>query len=428
MDTIYALASGSLPCGVAIIRLSGPDSFKVAQSLTGALPKIRSTGLRTIRNRNDEPIDQGVIICFAAPHSFTGEDVVEFQLHGSVAVVNALNMALDSFDNVRQAEAGEFTQRAFINGQFDLTAAEGLASLIDAETEAQRKYALRQANGEAFDVYRSWQDELLRLRALSEAEIDFSDEDGVSDNIGHSIGRDSMILAHTIENHLSNSSGSRQIRDGVVVVIAGPPNAGKSSLFNALIGEDRVLVSPTAGTTRDYIEARLDLNGILIRLIDTAGLRDSTDVLENAGIERSYAVIKDADIVVALHSNDDEHIELQNPQTTTLSFTSKRDILPNHGEVSMSNDASIMRVRDAIRAAAMERVSTSLLSTPISARHVSYLQDCALELTMVGDDSFDHALRGEKLRSAAEKLGRITGEFGVEDVLGAIFSRFCIGK
>lgn len=428
MDTIFALASGSLPCGVAVVRLSGPDAFCVAAEIAGPLPRLRQAGLRTIRNRNDEPLDDGVVIAFEGPNSFTGEDVVEFQLHGSVAVVKALSATLDSFTGVRQAEAGEFTQRAFMNGRFDLTAAEGLASLIDAETEAQRQYALRQANGEAYAVYKDWQEKMLELRALSEAEIDFSDEDGVGDDVGSRIGADASQLADEIEQHLAHADGARQIRDGVCVVLAGAPNAGKSSLFNALLGEDRVLVSPVAGTTRDYIEARLDLGGVLVRLIDTAGLREGSDEIEKAGIERSYAVLGSADVIIALSEKGASDIELPDTDKLVLRFTTKCDAAAGGDQISVLDENSVAAVRRAIKDAAGELVSGSLHGTPISQRHVSYLRECIAELRMVGLEVLDHGLRGEKLRAAAEALGRITGNFGVEDVLGAIFSRFCVGK
>lgn len=428
MDTIFALASGSLPCGVAVVRLSGPDAFRVAAEIAGPLPRLRQAGLRTIRNRNDEPLDDGVVIAFEGPNSFTGEDVVEFQLHGSVAVVKALSGTLDSFAGVRQAEAGEFTQRAFMNGRFDLTAAEGLASLIDAETEAQRQYALRQANGEAYAVYKDWQEKMLELRALSEAEIDFSDEDGVGDDVGSRIGADASQLADEIEQHLAHADGARQIRDGVCVVLAGAPNAGKSSLFNALLGEDRVLVSPVAGTTRDYIEARLDLGGLLVRLIDTAGLREGSDEIEKAGIERSYAVLGSADVIIALSEKGASDIELPDTDKLVLRFTTKCDDAAGGDQISVLDENSVAAVRRAIKEAAGELVSGSLHGTPISQRHVSYLRECIAELRMVGFEGLDHGLRGEKLRAAAEALGRITGNFGVEDVLGAIFARFCVGK
>lgn len=428
MDTIFAVASGSLPCGVAVVRLSGPHAFSVAAEIAGKLPPLRQAGLRTIRDRNDQPIDEGVVIRFAAPHSFTGEDVVEFQLHGSIAVVNALSRTLDSFDDVRQAEAGEFTQRAFVNGRFDLTVAEGLASLIDAETEAQRKYALRQASGEAFETYRVWQDKLLELRALSEAEIDFSDEDGVGEDVGAHIGVEANRLADTIEAHLGHADGARQIRDGVCVALVGAPNAGKSSLFNALLGEDRVLVSPQAGTTRDYIEARLNLGGILVRLIDTAGLRVGADILEQAGIERSYAVMEGADIIVALTAQGDEELTVKDSGKTVLRYTTKCDEEPGGGCISIHDDASIAMVLSQLESAAHSAIAGSLAASPLSERHESFLRECVNSLRDVSNPDFDHGLRGERLRAASEALGRIVGNFGVEDVLGAIFSRFCVGK
>ncbi|MGB7431202.1 MAG: tRNA uridine-5-carboxymethylaminomethyl(34) synthesis GTPase MnmE [Ahrensia sp.] len=428
MDTIFALASGVLPSGVAVVRLSGPRAFTVAKEIAGPLPTLRQVGLRTIRNRNNEALDQGVVVAFEGPNSFTGEDVVEFQLHGSVAVVNALSAILDSFEGVRQAEAGEFTQRAFMNGRFDLTAAEGLASLIDAETEAQRQYALRQATGEAYAVYRGWQEQMLGLRALSEAEIDFSDEDGVSDDVGRRIGADAAELADTIEQHLAHAEGARQIRDGVCVVLAGAPNVGKSSLFNALLGEDRVLVSPVAGTTRDYIEARLDIGGVLVRLIDTAGLRHGVDEVEKAGIERSYAMLEKADLIIALSEEGAAPAALPDGGKPVLRFTTKCDDDAVGRRISVSDPSSIARVRAVVKDAVDALVARSINATPISQRHVSYLRVCVEELRRVADDELDHGLRGEKLRAASEALGRITGNFGVEDVLGAIFSRFCVGK
>lgn len=429
MDTIFALASGQLPAGIAVMRVSGVRAFEIATALVGPLPPARTTSLRTIRSRNGETLDKGLVVCFSAMHSFTGEDVVEFHLHGSRAVVRAISNELQSFEGVRQAEAGEFTQRAFVNGKFDLTMAEGLASLIDAETEAQRQYALRQSSGESFELYEAWQDELLRLRALSEAEIDFSDEDGVDDGVASRIGADALTLACAIQAQVSMLNGSRVIRDGALVVLAGRPNAGKSSLFNALLGDERVIVSPMPGTTRDYVEARLDLNGLLVRLVDTAGLRESNDEVESAGIARSHAQIREADVVVGLVTDRDDIETLSfDTSASVLVFLSKADTQPAEDAVSIFDLDSVERLRRAIERAVRKQVEDSLKSAPVNERHVSYLSACVSALEECGNSDLDPGVRGDRLRAASHALGRIVGNFGTEEVLGAIFSRFCIGK
>ena len=300
MDTIYALSSGSLPSGVAVVRLSGPQAGAVITALAGALPEPRKAALRSIRGRNDSEIDRGLVLWFPGPGSFTGEDSAEFHLHGGRAVVDRLLEELSGFDGLRMAETGEFSRRAFANGKFDLTEAEGLADLIASETEAQRVLALSQASGALKELYEDWQRRLLHARAMIEAEIDFADEEDVPGSVSEQVWADMAALSNEMTDHLAGAKRANAVREGFRIVIVGAPNAGKSSLMNALAGSDVAIVSEEPGTTRDVLEARLSIGGQLVIVIDTAGIREDAGAVEAEGIRRALARAAEADLVLHL--------------------------------------------------------------------------------------------------------------------------------
>ncbi len=285
-DTIFALSSGPPPSGVAVIRLSGPGVRFGLETLVESVPEPRHASLRSIRGRDGEVIDRGLVLFFPGPASFTGEDVAELHVHGGRAVVAAVLAAVEPLPGFRPAEAGEFTRRAFANQRMDLTQVEGLADLIAAETEAQRRQALRQADGALGRRYESWRNVLIHARALVEAELDFAEEDDVPPRASAPVWDSVALLEKEIVNHIEDRRGER-LRDGVEIVILGPPNAGKSSLLNAIANRDVAIVTPEAGTTRDLIEVKLDLGSMPVTLVDTAGLRQTASLVESEGIRRA---------------------------------------------------------------------------------------------------------------------------------------------
>ncbi|PHK27256.1 tRNA modification GTPase TrmE, partial [Nostoc linckia z18] len=278
--TIFALASGALPAGVAVIRISGPAALFMVKTLTGVLPTPRAAALRTVRTPDGQFLDRALVLTFPGPHSFTGEDCAELHLHGGRAVVTAVLNSLAGFENARLAEAGEFSRRAFENGKMDLVEVEGLADLLAAETEMQRKLASEQASGNLSAVYDAWREKLIYARSMLEAELDFSDEGDIPGSVSDRIWRDVSDLKNQIDDAIANLRAGEIIRDGFKVALAGPPNAGKSSLMNALAQRDVAIVTAIAGTTRDVVRCELDIDGYKIELFDTAGLRETTDTVE----------------------------------------------------------------------------------------------------------------------------------------------------
>lgn len=438
-DTIVALASGAPPSGVAVIRVSGPAVTEVSVALIGRGLSPRKAELLAVRDTQGDLIDTALVIRFVAPASFTGEDVVEFQCHGSPAVVSRLVQVLLEFDGVRLAQPGEFTRRAFDNGKLDLSSAEGLADLIDAETESQRKQALRQLGGGLAAVVEEWRTELIGAMALVEADIDFPDEDlpeGIPLEVQASIAKVRSALIRGIET----SAEARQIRDGLRVVLLGRPNAGKSSLLNWLAGSDVVMVSPIAGTTRDVVEVRLRLGGHLVLVSDTAGLRQSDDVIEQEGIRRALSRADDADVRVLVIDNP-EYGEpegwVQRPDD--LVVYSKADLRsgeeveqaerPGSLSVSVRSGEGLDRLLVELERRA-ERVAEAAGDAGFTrARHVeaASLALATLERLQLSCQTGSELI-AEELRLAARALGRITGQVDVDDVLDALFSRFCIGK
>ncbi|MBZ9656987.1 tRNA uridine-5-carboxymethylaminomethyl(34) synthesis GTPase MnmE [Phyllobacterium lublinensis] len=434
-ETIFALSSGRLPAGVAVIRISGPQTRFVIETISGILPDARSALLRTFRDRQGNPIDRGLVLFFPGPQSFTGEDCGELHLHGGKAVVDAMLTALYSFEHCRLAEAGEFTRRAFGNGKFDLTVAEGLADLIAAETDSQRRLALQITSGVQTQLYASWRTELIRARALIEADLDFADESDVPGSVSDRVWPEIKDLANRIGRHVADGKRGAMIRDGYRVVIVGAPNAGKSSLLNVLAGSDVAIVSDEPGTTRDLIEVRLDLGGLPVLVTDTAGLRQTDGKVEQIGIERALQRAASADLVLAL-TDLSNPVEAHLPdvdECAILRVGTKADLVPaakGHDLViSTRTDDGIAK----LLAVLTERSSAAAgsLSDPLPTRrrHMELLLETCREINAaIEGTTVPIEVRAEYLRRASQSLGRITGDVDVEDILDVVFSQFCIGK
>ncbi len=432
-DTIAALSSGPLPAGVAVLRVSGPAAREALVRLAGGVPEPRRASLRTIRDLTGAPIDRGLVLFFAGPASVTGEDLAEIHLHGGRAVVAAALGALTSLPGVRLAEAGEFTRRAFANGRIDLTEAEGLADLLAAETEGQRRQALLQAGGAHRALYEDWSRRLLYARAMLEADFDFSDEDDVADDVAASVLPAVHAIAAEIEAHLSGAARGEILREGFRVAIVGPPNAGKSSLLNALARREAAIVSDIPGTTRDAIEVALDLAGVPVRLVDTAGLRETGDAIEAIGIERARRAMVEADLVLHLtpagEAWDASLVEAVDP-ARLWRIAAKADLSPSEDPARLSVrtgeglDALVAR----IGAEALARAGEGLQPVPTRERHRLHLAQALSILRHEPLAGLPPEIVAEALRRADDALGALTGRRGVEELLGVIFSEFCIGK
>lgn len=426
--TIVALASGRPPAGVAVVRLSGPAAGPVLAALSGApLPPPRRLVMRLLAGPAG-PIDHTLVAWFPSPASATGEDVAEFHLHGGPAVVSGLIEAVLAHDGVRLAEPGEFTRRAFENGQLDLAQVEGLADLVAAETSAQRQQALSLAGGALSSLADGWRARCLTLLAEAEAGLDFAeDEADVAARLDEAAAASLAAMADELDRILAESTRAARIRDGLTIVVTGPPNVGKSSLVNSLSQKQAAIVTAIPGTTRDAIEVPLDLGGIAAMLIDTAGLRETDDPVEREGVARARARAAQADLV--LHVTDDPDLP---PPPGGLLILNKRDLhhrAPPAGHFSLS--ASTGEGVDTLRrhlAAWAQGVTRPGESVPLAhARHRAAFATAATELRQAAAAPLSE-LRAESLRQAAFALGRITGRIGIDDVLDEIFSRFCIGK
>jgi tRNA modification GTPase len=434
-DTIYALSSGGLPSGVAVVRLSGPGVDGIVAEMAGDLPAPRKAVLRTLRDRQGSVIDSGLIVRFPAPHSFTGEDVVEFQLHGSRAVVAALFRDLAARPGLRAAEAGEFSRRAFDNGRLDLVEIEGLADLISAETEMQRRLALDQAGGRLSTLYEGWAEQLTRYRALIEAELDFPEEEDIPGSVSDQVWPKLRQLADQIERHIQGAAAAEIIRDGFRVAIVGAPNVGKSSLLNALARRDIAIVTDIAGTTRDVLGVDLDIGGYLVHVMDTAGIRETDDLVEREGVRRTFRSIEQADLVLLLSTGETPDWEVM-PEISdkrVIPVQTKSDLLRDGrvdpGSVPISAltgeglDSLTKRILDVIDA----KVDVSSVM-PARERQVACLRLAHRSLKDSLDAGLLLELRAEHLRKAGHSLGKITGRVDVEDLLAVIFSEFCVGK
>lgn len=436
-DTIFALSSGHLPAGIAVVRLSGSRVRFVLETIAGGAPTPRQVRHCLLRSRTGDEIDRGLVLFFPGPKSFTGEDCAEFHVHGGRAVVDALLSALSVIDGCRMAEAGEFTRRAFAYGKLDLTEAEGLADLIAAETEAQRRLALAVASGAQRELYEGWRSELVRGRALIEAELDFSDEADVPGSVSDRVWRDVEDLARGIRAHIAGARRGEIIHDGYRVVILGAPNVGKSSLINALAGREVAIISDEAGTTRDPLEVKLDLDGIPVLVTDTAGLREATGKIEQIGMERARARAANADLILLLEDLSEPAEIVDVPDgVAVMRVGTKCDLVRtdrNKGDhdlaISVISGKGLDRLIEAMAAKASEAGSVSAGVVPTRRRHLGLLEATVAELeTAVQAEALDVELRTEYLRRASDALGRITGTVDVEDILDVVFSQFCIGK
>lgn len=399
--------------------------------MAGGVPPARQAALRSLRDGGGDIIDTGLVLFFPAPHSFTGEDVAELQVHGSRAVLARLLAVLASLPGIRLAEAGEFTRRAFEAGKLDLAAVEGLADLIDSETEWQRKQALRQMDGVLGEMAAGWRRSLIEAMALLAADLDFSDEGDVSGPlIADAAGLAAGVLGE-LQGALGSFSMGERVREGFVVVLAGPPNAGKSSLLNALARRDVAIVSPVAGTTRDAIEVRLDLGGLPVILIDTAGLRDTIDAVEAEGVRRAQALVHRADLVLSLRAIDsapDRHAIGE----TSLAIATKTDlpgpVLPGELAVSVRSGAGLDAVLEAVRARLGEVFQTEPALLTRERHRVAVSDAIAALQRAIANEHGQVELMAEDMRLAVTALERLVGRVGVEDVLDQLFSGFCIGK
>jgi len=439
-QTIFALSSGRPPSAIAVVRMSGPQAGVAVQLLAGTRPSARTAARRLLRDSLGEPIDDAVVLWFPSPASATGEDVAEFHVHGSRAVLAALFTVLSRIENVRAAEPGEFTRRAFENGKLDLTEAEGLDDLIHADTDRQRRQALRQLTGLLGDKARAWRQQIIDAAALIEVGIDFSDEGDVSDELVAPALARVRILLGEIEDALAAAGRSERLRDGLVVAIAGPPNVGKSTLMNHLARREVAIVSPHAGTTRDIIEVQLDLDGFPVTLIDTAGIRETIDPIEQEGVRRARARAAEADLVLWLSDAESGQMPEQGP-TPVWRVRSKVDLGEPDIEALEPDDVTpVFRISarrgDGIAEliAAIVRFAQDYFGAGETAlitreRQRALLRETSdslrrsLDVVALGDE-----LIAEELRRAAMSLGRLLGRVDVEDILDVIFREFCIGK
>ncbi|MQV85651.1 tRNA uridine-5-carboxymethylaminomethyl(34) synthesis GTPase MnmE [Sinorhizobium medicae] len=436
-DTIYALSSGSPPAGVALIRVSGPATADALARLCGPLPPARVATLRTIRTRNSDILDSGLVLYFPGPASFTGEDCCELQVHGGRAVVSAILDELAAMDGLRHAEAGEFARRAFQNGKLDLVEVEGLADLIAAETKMQRRLAVEQSGGGQSALYAGWARRLTHARAMIEAELDFADEDDIPGSVSAAIWTDIGRLREEIDEHIARAGVAEIIRDGLKIVIAGEPNAGKSSLLNALAQRDIAIVTEIAGTTRDVLSVDLSLAGFSVKLFDTAGLRETDEVVEREGIRRARQVIADADLVLLLSEKpSDFRLDEWQPGKSVPVIrvatkvdrpmprwkTSEADVF-----LSTRTGEGMDKLLAMLQAHLPDLAGNTALSMPSRRRHVDCLRQAGAALVR-SMEARELELQAEQLRQAGDALGRITGRVDVEKLLDVIFSEFCIGK
>ena len=424
-DTIVALATARGRAGVAIVRVSGPAAFAVCHAICGLVPPPRRAVLRGLRDAAGALIDTALVLAFQAPASFTGEPVVEFHTHGSQPVVSALLRACLAVPGTRAAEAGEFTRRAFHAGKMDLTQVEALADLLDAETEAQRRQAMQVLEGTTGRVIVGWREDLLDALALCEASVDFADEDVPPDLAPQAVSG-IVSLRGEIHQQLAGRDNAERIREGFEVAIIGAVNAGKSTLLNALAGREAAITSERAGTSRDVIEVRMDISGLPVTLIDTAGLRDTEDEIERIGIERGQARARNADLRIYLKADPQDSAQTKSAED--LVVLSKADLWHQPG-ISAVTGAGLSQLLAQIEARLIDRSAGSALFS--HARHFDKLQRAAdhlhsAESALSGSAQWEIA--AEELRLALRALDGLVGRVDVEDVLGRIFSSFCIGK
>lgn len=429
MDTIFALASAAGRAGVSVIRISGGRAVEICEDLAESAPEAGRFALRKMRDTAGNLIDEALVLRFTAPASFTGEDVIELHTHGSPAVVARVLRFLGESGKARMAEPGEFTRRALENDRLDLAQVEGLGDLIDAETEAQRMQAVRLFSGDLGDVVSDWREKLLRAAALLEVTIDFADEEVPVD-----VAPEVLELIDEVSNSLSQeikgTFAAERIRDGFEVAILGAPNAGKSTLLNRLAGREAAITSEIAGTTRDVIEVRMDVAGLPVTLLDTAGLRDTDDVIERVGVGRALERAERADLRVFLKS-DPQEVPLVTLQDGDITLLGKGDMHGGGlGTVSGASGEGVDELIEHIASQLSERASGVATATQL--RHRIAMEDAKEALDQAAFEVKAGAerteLAAENLRTALRKLDALIGRVDVEMVLGEIFSRFCLGK
>lgn len=434
-STIFALATAAGRGAVAIMRISGPLTLQILEQLCNTVPKARQASVRQLwrRGEQDELLDQALVIWFPGPKSYTGEDSAELHLHAGPAVIDAVADAL-AFYGARPAQAGEFTKRAFVNGQVDLLQAEGISDLVEAETQAQRRQALEQTEGGLSVVYQGWAQKLREVLAFQEALIDFPDEDlpeEVEENLKNTI----QTLHQEMTEHLNDAGRGERLRRGLVFAILGAPNAGKSSLLNLLADRDAAIVTEQAGTTRDAIEVRVVLGDVPVTLVDTAGLRETEDLIEAEGIRRAQKIGREADCVLCL---TDASVDVWEPEVECdFWIRTKKDLNVSRETLDRkSNETLFVSVKtgdgiDHLKQVLVEKarfLTTRQGPPPLTrVRHRLGIEECVQHLEEAQRLDWPE-LRGEELRLAMQSLGRLTGTIGVEDLLDTIFSQFCIGK
>lgn len=428
-DTIFALASGRGRAGVAVIRTSGPRAESALMAMTkGPLPPERHASIRTLFDKtNNAKIDSALVLRFDPPRSYTGESVVEYQIHGGPAVVSALLNELGRFPGLRLAEPGEFTRRAVENGRLDLTQAEAIADLVDAETEAQRRQAIRQLGGNLSELYEKWRRELIRSAAWIEATIDFPDEEIPPDALEAS--RKAVLdIASEMQSHLNDGRRGEILRDGFHVAVMGPPNAGKSSLVNALAQRDVAIVSDIPGTTRDVLEVRLNLRGYPVILSDTAGLREGRDPIELEGIRRARARAEEADLRLLVHDGTADSVA---GLSGDIEIWNKADLKRNgRGAglwVSAKTGEGLAELVDLLAKHAEARLQVGEAPVLSRARHRLAVEKAERHLRDALDTSASE-LAAEHLRLALTEIGRIAGRVDLDELLDVVFRDFCLGK
>jgi tRNA modification GTPase len=430
-DTIFAIATAPGRAGVAIVRISGPQAELGIRHLTSrAAPSERRAEVRTLYDETtNDRIDTGIVLFFPAPRSYTGENVAEFQIHGGPAVQAALLAALGAVPGFRPAEAGEFTRRAVENGRLDLTQAEAIADLVSAETDAQRRLALRQHEGALAELYELWRVQLIRAAAWIEASIDFADEEIPADAAQRSRGQVARVLTE-IQAHLSDGRRGEILREGLRVAVVGPPNAGKSSLVNALARRDVAIVSEQPGTTRDVIDVHLDLGGYAVILADTAGLRDAADGVEQEGVRRALARADSADLRIWVLDGATGNGSADT-RAGDVVVRNKADIASRKGGpglwISAKTGEGLTELVEMLSREAAKRVSGGEGPVLTRARYRHALEEAAQNLRAVSDIS-EPELAAEHVRLALRAIGRITGRVDLDDLLDVVFRDFCIGK
>ena len=427
MDTIFALASAPGKAGISIVRLSGPLAINVAEKLTKSKLKEKQPNLRVIYDSDNHFIDQALILIFRKPYSFTGENVVEFHLHGSSAVVSSVIKLLGNFKGLRSAEAGEFTRCALENGKIDLAQVEGLADLIDAETDAQHKQAARIFNGALGEKTKEWRAKLVKAGALLVATLDFADEE-VPEEVTPEVEKLINMVLSDLDKEIIGVQTAERIRSGFEVAIVGAPNLGKSTLLNYLVGRDAAITSNVSGTTRDVIEVKLDLRGLPVTILDTAGIRKSDDKVEEIGISRALERSSLSDLRIVLTEDGEYPVGLKKKDTDIICIA--KDDQGNRGGVSGKTGAGIDRLKNNIwdilnnkaqyvGIATRERHKSSMVNAK------KFLGNAVVSLRD-GPEYYD--ITAEEIRAATSALDSLIGRIGVEDVLDEVFSSFCLGK